>query len=102
MGGANPIPNAAQVRELRRLLVSEAPPSLAGTVRRYGSFGRAVQTAGSTCVCVSRVWRNSGAVAGEARKRIIALFGLATGGIDGEGWALGENPTGVRYRRRSC
>ena len=92
MRGANPIPNAAQVRELQRLLVSEAPPSLAAhqALRIVGPTLRRLRV--DLRLRVASL-DNAGAVAREARKRIIALFDTATGGIEGEGWALGENPT---------
>lgn len=36
---------------------------------------------------------HAGAVAQEVKWRLTALFDTAIGGVDKEGWALGENPT---------
>jgi hypothetical protein len=91
MRGANPLPNAAQVRELHRLIVADAPPSL--------SVHQALRIAAPTLRRLRVDLRltvasldAAGPVARAARNQIIALFDTATGGVDGDGWALGENP----------
>lgn len=92
MRGANPMPTAAQVRELHRLLEANAPPAL--------SAREALRIGGPTLRRLRVDLRlrvvsldDAGVVARDARKRIIALFDTATGGVDGDGWPLGENPT---------
>ncbi len=92
MRGANPMPNAAQVRELRRLLLAEAPPSLSApqALRIGGPRLRRLRV--DLRLRVASL-DDAGAVATETKKRIIALFDTATGGVDGDGWQLGENPT---------
>jgi len=91
MRGANPMPGAAQLRELHRTLVAAAPPLLGarqalrigGPILRRLRVGLRLRVASLD---------DAGAVARDARKRIIALFDAATGGVDGDGWPLGENP----------
>lgn len=93
MRGNNPEPNAAQVRELRRLLLAAAPASLAApqALRITGPRVRRLRI-----VLKLRVASldHTGEVSHTAKQRIMALFDTATGGADKEGWALGENPSG--------
>lgn len=91
MRGADPMPSAAQVRELQRLLLSEAPPSLGArqALRIVGPTLRRLRVELRLRVASLD---DAGAVAREARKRISALFDTATGGPDANGWGLGENP----------
>ena len=91
MRGPNPIPTAAQVRELHRMLVAEAPPALSArrALRISGPALRRLRVALKLRVASLDV---AGAVAREARKQISALFDSAMGGEDKEGWALGESP----------
>ena len=93
MRGVNPLPSAAQVREFHRMLVAEAPPALTArhALRIDGPALRRLRVDLKLCVASLEV---AGAVARETRKRISALFDAATGGVDKEGWALGENPSG--------
>lgn len=92
MRGTNPKPNAAQVRELRRLLLAAAPASLAApqALRITGPRVRRLRI-----VLKLRVASldHTGEVSRTAKHRITALFDTATGGADKEGWALGENPS---------
>lgn len=92
MRGANPMPSAAQLRELHRLLVAEAPPALSArqALRIGGPTLRRLRVDLRLRVASLDV---AGAVGRDARKRIIALFDTATGSADGDGWALGENPS---------
>jgi hypothetical protein len=92
MRGVNPIPSAAQVRELRRLLLAEAPPSLsARQVLRIG--GPAILRLRVNFRLRVETLDDAGAVAHDARNHIIAHFDTLTGGPDKVGWQLGENPT---------
>ena len=92
MRGLDPMPTADQRRELHRLLVAEAPPALSArqALRIGGPALRRLRVDLRLRVASLDV---AGAVGRDARKRIIALFDTATGGADGEGWALGENPS---------
>ncbi|MDM0116695.1 hypothetical protein QTI66_31650 [Variovorax sp. J22R133] len=94
MRGANPMPTAAQVRELRRLLLSQAPPTLAAPeVLRIGG-ARLRRLRVDLRLRVASL-DDAGAVASDAKKKVIALFDAATGGVDGSGWHLGENPNEI-------
>jgi hypothetical protein len=92
MRGANPTPNAAQRRELHRTLVAAAPPALGarealrigGPVLRHLRVDLRLRVASLD---------DAGAVARDARTQMVALFDSATGGVDGNGWPLGGNPT---------
>lgn len=91
MQGANPTPSAAQLRELHRTLVAAAPPLLGAR--------QALRIGGPTLRRLRVDLRlrvvsldDAGAVAREARKQVVALFDTTTGGVDGKGWPLGENP----------
>jgi hypothetical protein len=92
MRGANPRPSAAQLRELHRLLVAEAPPALSArqALRIGGPKLRWLRVDLRLRVASLDV---AGPVGRDARNRIIALFDTATGGAAAEGWALGENPS---------
>lgn len=92
MRGANPMPGAAQLRELRRMLVAAAPPLLGASdaLRPGGPDLRRLRV--DLRLRVASL-DDAGAVARDARQRIIALFDAATGGVAGDGWPLGENPT---------
>jgi hypothetical protein len=91
MRGANPQPTAAQIRELRTLLLNAAPPSLAasGVLRIEGPAVRRLRTDLDLRVATLD---QAGAVAQEVKKRLAGLFDPATGGADHDGWALGESP----------
>ncbi len=91
MRDANPMPSAAQVRELHSLLLAEAPPAL--------SARQALRIGGPTLRRLRVDLRlrvasldAAGAVGRHARQQIIALFDTATGGVAGDGWTLGDNP----------
>jgi hypothetical protein len=92
MRGANPSPTAADVRELHRTLVAQAPPALGArqALRIGGPLLRRLRVRLTLRVASLDV---VGAVALEVRKRIGALLDTSTGGMDQEGWPLGESPT---------
>jgi hypothetical protein len=91
MRGKDPVPNGAQRRELRRLLLAAAPPSLgvAGRLRVEGPVVRRIRVELSLRVVSLD---DAGAVTDRARRNIAKLFDTTIGGVDGEGWALGANP----------
>jgi len=89
MRGENPLPNAAQVRELRRLLLAAAPASL-GALQITGPRIRRLRIVLDLLVASLDV---AGDVSRTVEQRIRALFDTATGGTNKEGWALGEVPS---------
>jgi hypothetical protein len=92
MRGKDPQPSAAQIRELRRLLLDAAPPSLAAlnALRIAGPVVRRLRTDLELRVSTLDY---AGAVAQEVKTRLIGLFDPASGGADKDGWGVGENPT---------
>jgi hypothetical protein len=92
MRGDDPIPTAAQVRELRRLLLDVAPTSL--------SAPHALEIAGPVVrkLRVELQLRvptldDAGGVSSEVKKRMASLFDTAGGGTDHDGWPLGADAT---------
>jgi hypothetical protein len=92
MRGRSPQPNSAQIRELRRLLLDAAPPSLAA-LNALTIEGPAVRRLRVELELRVATLDDAGAVAQEVKKRLAGLFDPATGGVDKDGWALGESPT---------
>jgi hypothetical protein len=92
MRGNKPQPNAAQIRELRRLLLDSAPPSLAApdALRIEGPAVRRLRIDLELRVASLDY---AGAVARAVKERLSGLFDTATGGVDKDGWPLGENAT---------
>lgn len=91
MRGKEPVPSAAQQRELRRLLLAAAPASLAapGRLRIEGPAVRRLRVELHLRVASLE---DAGAVTASASKKIADLLDTATGGVDREGWALGASP----------
>jgi len=91
MRGKNPIPNAAQIRELHRLLTAVAPPALSeqNALQIVVPSLRRLRV-GLTLLVESL--EHAGALSEEVKRRLIALFDTTTGGNDGDGWALGVQP----------
>ena len=92
MRGKNPQPNAAQVRELRRLLLDAAPVSLSGrnVLRIEGPKIRVLRIELKLQV---ETLDHAGALATSVKDRLSAFFDSAIGGPDKDGWALGVNPS---------
>jgi hypothetical protein len=92
MRGSNPQPNAAQVRELRRLLLDASPVTLAapGALRIEGPAVRKVRIDLTLRI---PTLDQAGDVGRDVKKRLAQLFDNATGGADGLGWPLGQSPT---------
>lgn len=98
MRGSNPVPNAAQVRELRCLLLAASPVSLsASQALRIG--GPAIRHLRVDLRLRVASLDHAGAVARSVKERIAALFDTATGGTDKDGWPLGEAPSEVDIAR---
>lgn len=91
MRGNNPAPNAAEVRELRRLLLAAAPANLAApqVLRIQGPDVRTLRIELNLTIAELDY---SGEVARDAKQRVKDLFDVATGGIAKDGWQLGESP----------
>lgn len=92
MRDANPTPNVAQKRELHRLLAAVAPPALSArrALRIDGPTLRWLRVDLRLCVASLEV---AGAVGRHVRQQVMALFDASTGGVTGDGWMLGENPS---------
>jgi hypothetical protein len=92
MRGKEPRPKSGQVRELRRLLLAEAPPSLSApkVLRIEEPAVRRLRV--ELRLRVARL-DHAGALGRTAKARLEALFDTATGGSEHEGWALGDNPS---------
>jgi hypothetical protein len=91
MRGDQPIPNAAQVRELHALIAAAAPPSL-GAHQALRIVGPTLRRLRVELALTVASLDDAGSVAREARTKVSALFDTAVGGVSEEGWALGDNP----------
>jgi hypothetical protein len=91
MRGDSPGPNAAEVRELRRLLLPAAPPALGANqfLRIQGPDLRLLRAELNLAIADLDY---SGEVARDAKQAIKNLFDVTTGGIAKNGWQLGESP----------
>ena len=92
MRGENPQPTAAQVRELRRLLLDAAPASLSapGALRIEGPQVHVLQI--ELALRVESL-DHAGELGEFVSAHVERFFDTATGGIDKDGWPLGVNPT---------
>jgi hypothetical protein len=89
--GADPVPGAARLRELHRMLLDAASPML-GARQALRIRGPALRRLRVDLRLRVASLDDAGAVARVARRRIVALFDTATGGVEGGGWPLGANP----------
>lgn len=91
MRGKSPQPNAAQIRELRRLLLAAAPVSLSapGALRIEGPVIRRLRIDLELQV---ETLDHAGALTDFVKQQLATFFDPATGGTDKDGWALGLNP----------
>jgi hypothetical protein len=91
MRGKNPVPNAAQIRELRRLLLDVAPASLsASNVLRIEGPG--IRRLRIELQLLVNSLDQAGQLSSSVKKKLGEFFDTATGGLDKDGWALGANP----------
>ena len=92
MRGANPKPTAAEVRELRRLLLAAGPVSLSapGALRIEGPRVRRLRIELTLRV---ETLDDAGTLTDFVKKRLAQFFDTATGGLDCDGWPLGIRPT---------
>ncbi|HEX6283248.1 MAG TPA: hypothetical protein VFZ71_00175, partial [Pyrinomonadaceae bacterium] len=92
MRGDDPQPTAAQVRELRRLLLESAPSALRapGALRIEGPKVRRLQIELALRI---ETLDHAGALGEFVKQQLKSLFDTASGGTDEDGWALGLNPT---------
>lgn len=92
MRGKDPRPNAAQVRELRRLLLEAGPASLGATdfLRIEGPKVRRLRVELQLLV---KALDRAGALSVFVKQKLARFFDTATGGTDGAGWALGADPS---------
>lgn len=92
MKGSKPKPTAAQVRELRRLLLDAAPASF-GAPGAFQIAGPGVRRLRLDLMLRIERLDSAGAVGRDVKKRLAAFFDTATGGVDTRGWPLGANPS---------
>jgi hypothetical protein len=92
MQGKDPVPTAAQVRELRRLLLAAAPVSLSapGALRIEGPRIRRLRV--ELELLVDTLDR-AGEVSAAVKQKLLDFFDTGTGGIDKDGWQLGDRPS---------
>lgn len=92
MRGNNPVPNAAQIRELRRLLLDAAPASLSApnVLRIEGPKIRRLRIELQLLV---ETLDHAGQLSSSVKKKLAAFFDTATGGLDKDGWELGAKPS---------
>ena len=92
MKGQKPTPNAAQVRELRRLLLDAAPTSLSApnALRIDGPKIRKLRI--ELVLEIERL-DYAGQVSKWVKNQLAAFFDSTNGGVDKDGWSLGLNPT---------
>lgn len=91
MRGSDPTPNAAQRRELKRLLLQVSPVTL-GAMGALRIDDPTLRWLGAHIQLRVQSLDDAGAVARSVRARMAALFDAVIGGADGEGWPLGRSP----------
>ena len=92
MRGKNPLANAAQIRELRRLLLDVAPVFLSapGALRIEQPRIRRLRI--SLKLRVESL-DHTGELSTFVKEKLAEFFDTATGGVDQDGWALGLDPS---------
>lgn len=92
MRGSQPQPNAAQIRELRRMLLENSPAELAapGALRIKGPKTRQLRL--DLTASVESLDR-TGEVGRRIKERLQRFFDAAKGGPLNAGWPIGANPT---------
>jgi hypothetical protein len=92
MKGRNPQPTAAQVRELRRLLLDAAPSTLAAPSALRIS-GPSVRQLRVHLQLRTETLDYAGDLLRDVKARLASFFDTATGGAERLGWPLGVNPS---------
>src|SRR5262249_29004220 len=92
MRGDDPVPTAAQVRELRRLLLDVAPTALAAP-HALEIVGPAVRRLRVQLRLYVATRDQAGSVSRDVKKRLTSLFDTGAGGTDRDGWPLGADAT---------
>lgn len=92
MRGKDPVPTAAQIRELRRLLLDAAPVSLSApnALRIEGPRIRRLRVELELLV---ETLDRAGEVSASVKQKLFEFFDTGTGGIDKDGWQLGDRPS---------
>jgi hypothetical protein len=92
MRGKDPVPTAAQIRELRRLLLDAAPVSLSApnALRIEGPRIRRLRVELELLV---ETLDRAGEVSAAVKQKLLEFFDTGTGGIDEDGWQLGAKPS---------
>lgn len=92
MRGKNPVPSAAQVRELRRVLLDAAPASLSAT-NALRIEGPKIRKLRIELVLQVETLDHAGQLSSSVKKKLSEFFDTATGGLDKDGWELGAKPS---------
>ncbi len=92
MKGKKPAPNAAQVRELRRLLLEVGPVSLSAP-RALRIEGPGIRKLRIEVRLEIETLDNAGQVSKWVKDQLANFFDSTIGGVDKDGWPLGLNPT---------
>jgi hypothetical protein len=92
MAGKNPTPSAAQRRELYRYLLDAAPAALGATnaLRIAGPVIRRLRL--DLTLRVTSL-DNAAALSDTVERRLVSFFDTSSGGVAGDGWPLGANPS---------
>ncbi len=92
MKGQDPVPTAAQVRELGRLLLASTPVSLSAP-NALQIKGPEVRSLRIQLQLRVEALDQAGALGRYVKERLADFFDTTTGGIDRDGWALGLSPS---------
>ncbi|NOT62068.1 MAG: hypothetical protein HOP19_17785 [Acidobacteria bacterium] len=94
MRGTQPQPSAAQIRELRRLLLAAAPMALQTPSALRIEGPKVLRLRIELRLRVERL-DQAGTLSAFVKQRLESFFDTTTGGTDQDGWALGSNPSEV-------
>ena len=92
MRGKNPMPNAAQRRELHNYLLAVTPASL-GAAKALRIAGPDIRRLRLELKLRVTSLDKAGALGTWAKAKLERFFDTSTGGIDEDGWQLGANPS---------
>jgi len=92
MRGKDPVPTAAQIRELRRLLLDAAPVSL-GAPNALRIEGPRIRRLRVELELLVETLDRAGEVSASVKQKLFEFFDTGSGGIDKDGWQLGDRPS---------
>jgi hypothetical protein len=92
MRGKNPGPTAAQIRELRQLLLEAAPVSLSAP-NALQIEGPRIRRLRIELGLLVEALDHAGELSAFVKEKLAEFFDTGTGGLDKDGWALGAKPS---------